>query len=80
MFDNRWDNWAGDFAESFPASLIDSSVRNHLPEILSFFGQEVRKIDREFPDVVSPGTFRGFCRNRCPGSSWATRPGRTFPR
>jgi SEC-C motif len=57
MFDNRWDNWAGDFAESFGAGLLDSSVRNFVPEILTHFGVAVRKIDREFPDEVSTGTF-----------------------
>ena len=57
MFDNRWDNWAGDFAESFGAGLLDPSVRNFIPEILTHFGVAVRKIDREFPDEVSTGTF-----------------------
>ena len=57
MFDNRWDNWAGDFAESFGVGELDSSVRNFVPEILTTFGQEVRKVDRDFPDEVSPGTF-----------------------
>ena len=57
MFDNRWDNWAGDFAESFGAGLLDPSVRNHVPVILTNFGAAVRKIDREFPDDVSAGTF-----------------------
>jgi hypothetical protein len=57
MFDNRWDNWAGDFAESFEAGLLDRSVRDFVPEILSHFGSAVREIDRGFPDEVSPGTF-----------------------
>lgn len=57
MFDNRWDNWAGDFAESFAAGLLDPSVRDHVAEILTHFGAEVRKIDRDFPDAVSSGTF-----------------------
>jgi hypothetical protein len=57
MFDNRWENWAGDFSESFHATLIDPSVRSAIPEILSHFGREVRKIDRAFPDGVSSGTF-----------------------
>src|SRR6476646_10158241 len=57
MFDNRWDNWSGDFSEAFAAGLLDPSVRNLIPEILSQFGKEVRKIDRDFPDAVSTGTF-----------------------
>jgi len=57
MFDNRWENWAGEFAETFTAGLLDPSVRNYIPDILGHFGSEVRKIDREFPDEVSPGTF-----------------------
>ncbi len=57
MFDNRWDNWSGDFAETFGAGLLDPSVRDPCPEILAHFGQAVRAIDPEFPDEVSPGTF-----------------------
>ncbi len=57
MFDNRWDNWSGDFAESFAAGLLDPSVREAVPEILAHFGAEVRKLDPGFPDEVSPGTF-----------------------
>ena len=57
MFDNRWDNWAGDFAESFGAGLLDPSVRTCVPEILTHFGAAVKRVDRDFPDEVSPGTF-----------------------
>ena len=57
MFDNRWDNWSGDFAESFGAGLLDPAVRGHVPEILAEFGRAVRRTDRAFPDEVSPGTF-----------------------
>lgn len=57
MFDNRWENWAGDFGESFAAEQLDPSVRVHLPEILSHFGKAARAIDSDFPDEVSPGTF-----------------------
>lgn len=57
MFDNRWENWAGDFVETFAAGLLDPSVRNFVPEILGRFGKEVRKIDRDFPVDVSEGTF-----------------------
>ena len=55
-FDNRWDNWSGDFTESFAAGQIHPSVRNFVPEVLAHFGKSVRKIDREFPDSLSPGT------------------------
>jgi uncharacterized protein YecA (UPF0149 family) len=54
--DYRWDNWSGDFAESFAASLLDAEVRGHVPEILAHFGAEVRRVDRAFPDELSPGT------------------------
>ena len=37
MFDNRWDNWAGDFAESFSAGMLDSGVRDFVPEVLDIF-------------------------------------------
>jgi SEC-C motif len=57
MFDNRWDNWAGDFAESFGVGLLDPSVRDLVPDILTHFGNAVRRIDRNFPDEVSSGTF-----------------------
>ncbi len=57
MFDNRWENWAGDFAETFAAGLLDTSVRSYIPEILGSFGREVRKIDHNFPDEVSTDTF-----------------------
>ena len=57
MFDNRWDNWAGDFAESFAASHFDSATRDRIPEILRHFGDSTRRIDRDFPDSVAPGTF-----------------------
>lgn len=56
MFDNRWENWSGDFAETFEAGRLDPSVRNLVPEILARFGAEVRKTDRSFPDEVSTGT------------------------
>ncbi len=57
MFDNRWENWAGDFAESFGANQISPVVRNYVPDILAQFGAAVRKIDPDFPDAVRPGTF-----------------------
>ncbi|MCA1685704.1 MAG: SEC-C domain-containing protein [Planctomycetia bacterium] len=66
MFDNRWDNWSGDFAETFAAGLFDPSVRNFIPEILGHFGKEVRKLDRDFPDEVSPGTFAAVLSEAMP--------------
>jgi hypothetical protein len=57
MFDNRWDNWAGDFTESFGVGLFDPLVQQCVPEILTTFGNAVRKMDRDFPDEVSSGTF-----------------------
>lgn len=55
MFDNRWDNWAGDFADSFSASLLSSPVRACVPEILAHFGAAAQKIDEGFPDDITPG-------------------------
>ncbi|GAC1447532.1 MAG: hypothetical protein NVSMB9_29790 [Isosphaeraceae bacterium] len=66
MFDNRWENWAGDFADSFPASRFEASMRLHLPEILTHFGNAVRRIDRDFPDSVSPGTFASVMAQSMP--------------
>jgi hypothetical protein len=57
MFDNRWENWAGDFAESFASAGLDPSVREFVPEILHEFGAAVRALDPDFPDAVSSGTF-----------------------
>ncbi|MDB5353130.1 MAG: motif domain protein [Planctomycetota bacterium] len=57
MFDNRWDNWSGDFAESFAASLLDTSVRGYVPEILAHFGESIRAIDPDFPESVAAGSF-----------------------
>ena len=79
MFDNRWDNWSGDFSESFAAGQFDPEVRNHVPEILSRFGAAVRRIDKEFPDEVSPGTFAAvltgpMTRLALPGSVRARVP------
>jgi hypothetical protein len=54
MFDNRWDNWVGDFAESFHATLVDAPARSAVPEILIHFGRELAKLERGFPDEVSP--------------------------
>jgi uncharacterized protein YecA (UPF0149 family) len=56
-FDYRWENWAGDFAESFAAQGLDPAVRDHAADILNQFGEAVRAKDPEFPDALSPGTF-----------------------
>ena len=66
MFDNRWENWAGDFAESFAAGQLDPSVRGAAAEILAHFGAEMRKRDPEFPDEVSPGTFAAVMTESMP--------------
>ncbi len=57
MFDNRWDNWSGDFAESVDVQQFAGPVRDFVPDILAAFGDAVREIDPHFPDEVSPGTF-----------------------
>ena len=57
MFDNRWDNWAGDFAESFAASHFEPPTRDRIPEILHHFGESTRRLDSDFPDHVAPATF-----------------------
>jgi hypothetical protein len=57
MFDNRWDNWSGDFADSVDVQQFSTSVRDFVPDILATFGDAVREIDPGFPDEVSSGTF-----------------------
>ena len=57
MFDNRWDNWAGDFAESFAAGTFDPPTRDQIPAILHHLGDGIRRIDPDFPDAVAAGTF-----------------------
>ena len=66
MFDTRWDNWAGDFADSFHVTLLDPSVRHLTSEILTPFGEAVRAIDADFPDEVSPGTLAKVLTERMP--------------
>ena len=46
MFDNRWDNWTSDFADSVDARQFAGVVREFIPDILSTFGDAVREIDR----------------------------------
>ncbi len=57
MFDNRWDNWAGDFAESFAVRLLDPAARDYASDILIYFGEAVRTHAPDFPDEVAPGAF-----------------------
>jgi len=57
MFDNRWDNWAGDFGESFAVEQFDVETRGAVSEILTQFGRAVRSHDLEFPDEIGPNTF-----------------------
>ncbi len=66
MFDTRWDNWSGDFAESFQASQLAPEVRHLVSDILSHFGTAVRAIDHEFPDEVSSGTFARVLTEKMP--------------
>ena len=66
MFDNRWENWTGDFGDSFEASLIDSSVRRFVPDILNHFGEAVLARDADFPDSVSSGTFAAVLTEAMP--------------
>lgn len=75
-FDNRWDNWSGDFSESFVATLLDQAVRGHIGEILQHFGICARRIDRGFPDEVKPGTFASVINDALPRLSLpdAARP------
>lgn len=55
-FDTRWDNWAGDFAETFGASLLDASVREYVPDVLGAFGKAAAARDDGFPDDFATGT------------------------
>ena len=57
MFDNRWDNWSGDFAESFGATQLHPAIRNHISDVLKAFGDVAKRIDPGFPDDVRPGTY-----------------------
>ena len=57
MFDNRWDNWVGDFAESFPASTFDVATRSRIVDILYHFGTAMRRLNPDFPDSASSESF-----------------------
>ena len=66
MFDNRWDNWAGDFVDSFAASTLPVATRDRVPEILHQFGDFARRVDPNFPDQVAPETFRTIFSEHLP--------------
>ena len=66
MFDNRWDNWAGDFAESFAAQSFAGPTRDRIPEILHHFGESARRLDPAFPDEVRPTTFPAIFAEHLP--------------
>ncbi len=57
MFDTRWDNWAGDFGESFAVDGLESAIRPYAADVIIAFGAAVRAIDAGFPDEVRPGAF-----------------------
>lgn len=65
-FDYRWENWSGDFSESFAAGQLAASVRDFIPEILAHFGLSARRIDRNFPDEISPGTLAAVLTESLP--------------
>jgi len=66
MFDNRWDNWSGDFAESFASESFGPAVRPAVPAILAHFGAEARRLDPAWPDEVSAGTFAAVLHQSMP--------------
>ncbi|MGE3819370.1 MAG: SEC-C metal-binding domain-containing protein [Isosphaeraceae bacterium] len=65
-FDSRWDNWSGDFAESFAASLLAPDVREYVPEILGAFGAAASARDRGFPENYAPGTLAAVLTEALP--------------
>lgn len=65
-FDSRWENWSGDFAESFSASLLPVEVREHVPEILSTFGSAASARDRGFPEEFAVGTLAAVLTEAMP--------------
>ncbi len=65
-FDNRWDNWAGDFAESYAATQLPAVVREGIGAILTAFGEAMRRESPEFPDVVTPGAFAKVLKGGMP--------------
>ena len=71
MFDNRWDNWAGDFVDSFASGTFEAPTRDKIPEILHRFGQFARRIDPDFPDQVSASTFASVFAEHLPRLSLA---------
>jgi hypothetical protein len=73
-FDNRWDNWSGDFAESFAASLLDPSVRGHVPAILAHFGQAARRGTTSAPGALAGALAEVVPRLPLPESARAHAP------
>ena len=63
MFDNRWDHWVSDFADSFQLAQFDPPTRERSGAILDAFGQAARRVDPSFPDEARPGTFATVCRD-----------------
>ena len=53
MFDNRWDNWAGDFADSPYTTTFAPALRAQITDILRHFGAAMLKLEPEFPDSAS---------------------------
>lgn len=66
MFDNRWDNWAGDFAESFAATTFPTPTRSLITDILHHFGAAARRVHPDFPDSIASGTFRTIFAEHLP--------------
>ena len=56
-FDNRWDNWAGDFSESFAAGQLAPVIREYVGAILTNFGESMHREAPDFPDAVPAGAF-----------------------
>jgi hypothetical protein len=66
MINPTLENWVGDYGGSFVFSLLDAEVKEHTPSILAVFLDEVCKLDRAFPEEVSPGTFSTVLVDKLP--------------
>ena len=62
MFDNRWDNWAGDFADSPQASAFSPGLRDRLTDILRQFGAAMIEFEPDFPDTASGSSLSSALR------------------
>ena len=62
MFDNRWDNWAGDFADSPQAASYSPGLRDRLTDILRQFGEAMLQFDPDFPDNASSSSLAAALR------------------